>query len=547
MAKSSKDTQLIELKDTISELNKLIKTLQETIDSLQKRLDDTANDRDNYKEQVEYLKKKLFGSSSEKRDHNMIDGQITFFDEIENEADFEEAAKEAEVIAEDLNNISKAKKKRSTNLERFKGIPVKRIELEPDSKICPDCGSEMERIGEEFVRRELEYTPAVFKVIEYYSINYKCPECSPEKKTPVIVKGKDGKAHMLHGLASASTIAWVIYQKFVNSIPLYRQEKDWKQYGLDLTRATFSSWVIKNTEEFLSPFYDYLHRKLLERDILMADETPTQVLKEPEKRPESKSYMWVFRTGEDGGVPIILYKYSPTRAGETADNFLKGFKGYLMCDGYSGYNKVPKAKRLACWAHVRRYLLDAIPNGKQYDYKLPAVQGVMYIDKLFELEKKIKSKHKTYEEIQKARLEEEKPVLTGFWSWFDNLKPVKNSKMDKATTYIENRRKYLEVYLEDGRLSFSNNLSENSIRPFTVGRKNWLFHDTQAGAYSSAIIYSIIETAKANDVNIYHYIKYLLEELSSKDLNDSTFENLCPWNEKVREEVQRRIDEANRI
>lgn len=151
MAKSSKDTQLIELKDTISELNKLIKSLQETIDSLQKRLDDTALDRENYKEQVEYLKKKLFGPSSKNRDHNMIDGQITFFDKIENKADIEHAVKEAETIAEDLNNISKAKKKRSTNLERFKGVPVKRIELEPDSKICPDCGSEMERIGEEFV------------------------------------------------------------------------------------------------------------------------------------------------------------------------------------------------------------------------------------------------------------------------------------------------------------------------------------------------------------------------------------------------------------
>lgn len=546
MAKSSKDTQLIELKDTISELNKLVKTLQETLASTNKLLADTALERDNYKEQAEYFKRKLFGASSEKRDHS-VEGQLSLFNEFEEEADFDEAAREAEAIAEELSEKPKAKKKRSTNLERFKGIPVKKVELEPDSKVCPDCGTELERIGTELVRRELEYTPAKFKVVEYYSVNYKCPSCTPDKETPVIIKGKDGKAHMLHGMASASTIAWVIYQKFVNSIPLYRQEQDWKQYGVPLTRATFSSWVIKNTDEFLKPFYEYLHKRLLERDIIMADETPTQVLKEPGRRPESKSYMWLFRTGEDGNIPIVLYKYSPTRAGETAYNFLEGFSGYLMCDGYSGYNKVPDAARLACWAHVRRYLYDAIPNGKQYDYQLPAVQGVMYIDKLFDLEKKIKARYKTHEEIRKARLEEEKPVLTGFWSWFDQLLPRKNSKMDSAVTYIKNRRPYLEVYLEDGRLSFSNNLSENAIRPFTVGRRNWLFSDSQAGADASAVIYSIVETAKANDINIYHYLSFLLERLSSSELTEATFESVCPWNPEVKEEIQRRIDNANEV
>lgn len=544
MAKSSKDTQLIELKDTITELNKLIKTLQETLASTQKLLEDTARDRDNYKEQTEYLKKKLFGASSEKRDHS-VDGQLSLFNELELEADLNAAAEEAAAIAEELEATPKSKKKRSTNQERFKGIPVKKVELEPDSKVCPDCGTELVRIGTELVRRELEYTPAKFNVVEYYSVNYKCPSCESEKETPVIIKGKDGKAHMLHGLASASTIAWVIYQKYVNSIPLYRQEKDWQQYGVTYTRATFSFWVIKNTDAFLKPFYEYLHDRLLERETLMADETPTQVLKEPERRAETKSYMWLFRTGEDGGNPIVLYKYSQTRAGETAENFLRSFDGYLMCDGYSGYNKVPNATRLSCWAHVRRYLIDSIPNGKQYDYQLPAVQGVLYIDKLFNLDKKIKNRCKTYEEIRKARLEEETPILTGFWSWFDQLKPQKNSKLDKAVTYIRNRRPYLEVYLEDGRLSLSNNLSENSIRPFTVGRKNWLFSDTPAGADASSVIYSIVETAKANDVNVYHYIAFLLEKLSATELKEFDFESVCPWNQDVKNEVQQRVNKAN--
>ena len=547
MANSAKDSQLIELKDTITKLNRLIETLQQTLDNTNALLKTTTSERDNYKEQVELLKKKLFGSSSEKRSHD-IEGQLSLFDELEVEAcsvteDFES---EAETIANELDSERKAKlkKKRASDVERFKGIPVEKRFLEPDSLICPECGAELKSMGEEFVRRELEYTPAKFKVIEYYSVNYKCPECKPSFKVPVIVKGKDGKAHMLHGMASASTIAWVIYQKFVNSVPLYRQEQDWKQYGVRITRSTFASWVIKNSDEFFTPFYEYLRRKLLLRDFLMADETPTQVLKEPDKRPESKSYMWLFRTGEDGEVPIILYKYSTTRAGETADNFLEDYSGYLMCDGYSGYNKVPKAKRLSCWAHVRRYLIDSVPKSQQYDYRVPAVQGIMYCDKLFDLEKKIKARYKSFEAIQKARIELETPVLAGFWSWFDSLKPQKNSKLDRAKTYIQNRRKYLEVYLEDGRCSFSNNFSENSIRPFTVGRKNWLFADTQAGADSSAVMYSIVETAKANDINVYHYLVFLLEKLPTLDGSDEAFESICPWNESVKQEIENRIKKS---
>lgn len=273
----------------------------------------------------------------------------------------------------------------------------------------------------------------------------------------------------------------------------------------------------------------------------MADETVLQVLKEADKRPESKSYMWLFRTGEDSGMPIILYKYSKTRAGDTAYNFLEDYTGYLMCDGYSGYNKVPNAKRLACWAHIRRYLVDSVPNGKKYDYSHPAVQGVVYCDKLFDLEKKIKLKYKNPEDIQKARLELETPVLTGFWSWFENLKPQKNSKLDRAKTYIQNRQKYLQVYLEDGRCSFSNNLSEIEMKAFVVGRKNWLFADTPAGADASALMYSVVETAKANDINVYHYLTFLLEKLPYLDGTDESYESVCPWNESVKQEIENRI------
>ena len=544
VADSSKDIQLRELKDMITDLKKMIKTLQATVDAANKREEALTQERDNLKDEVALLRKKLFGSSSEKRTLD-IQGQLNLFNEAEMEQD-PVAAKAEELEASLPDKAGKKRKARTTDAERFKGIPVQRkyLDLDDGERVCPVCNTALEEIGEEFVRRELVFIPAKLKVYEYYSKNYTCPECS-KRDLPVIKKGKDGKPHMLYGMASAGTVAWVMYQKFCNGLPYCRQEKDWKQYGAAITRATMANWVIHNSEAFFLPMYEYFHRKLLERGFAMADETPLQVLHEPGRRAQTKSYMWLFRSGEDGGQPIILYKYSETRAGDNAVDFLHGFKGYLMCDGYSGYNKVPDAKRTACWAHIRRYLTDAIPKGKELDYAQPSVQGIMYINQLFHLEDVIKAKYTSFDAIKKARLEKEKPIVEGFLSWLDNQSPVRGSRMDKAVTYIQNRRPYLATYLEDGRCSFSNNLSENAIRPFTVGRKNWLFCDTPNGAQASAIVYTMVEMAKVNGVNVYHYLTYLLEKLPNDRMSDEELELLAPWNENVKAEIKRRASDGN--
>lgn len=544
MANSSKDLQLRELKDMITELRNMIKTLQATVDAASKREEVLIQERDNLKDEISLLRKKLFGSSSEKR---VIDfpGQLNLFNEAELEQDpsIAETEELAAILPEET---PKKRKTRATDAERFKGIPVikKYIDIPEEDKTCPVCSTPLFKIGEEFVRRELVFIPAKLKVVEIYSFNYSCPECS-KRDIPVIKKGKDGKPHMLYGMASAGTVAWVMYQKFCNSLPYCRQEKDWKQYGAAITRATMANWVIRNSEAFFRPMYEYFHRKLLERNFLMADETPLQVLHEEGRRAQTKSYMWLFRSGEDGGIPIILYKYSPTRAGDNAVEFLQEFNGYLMCDGYSGYNKVSNAKRTACWAHIRRYLTDAIPKGKQLDYTQPSVQGMMYINQLFHLEDVIKAEHSSFDAIKKARLEKEKLIVEGFLSWLDKQNPVRGSRMDKAVTYIQNRRDYLMTYLEDGRCSFSNNLSENAIRPFTVGRKNWLFCDTPHGAQASAIVYTMVEMAKANGVNVYHYLTYLLEKLPDDSMSDNELDQLAPWNEKVKIEIERRAKNSN--
>lgn len=350
---------------------------------------------------------------------------------------------------------------------------------------------------------------------------------------------------MIHGMASASTVAWVMYQKYMNSVPLCRQEKDWKLYGCDLSRATMANWVILNAGEFFGPMCEFFRRHILARPHAMADETPVQVLKEDGKTAQSKSYMWVFRTGEFLDRPAIVYRYAPTRAGQIAEEFFEGYTGYLMCDGFSGYNAVSGIKRTGCWAHARRYLLDAVPKKNRQDLDIPAVQGAAYIDRLFDIERRIHQKERTPEEIKKLRLRDERPVLEGLWSWLERQSPVKGTKFYKAVIYLRNQKQYLETYLEDGWCSFSNNASERCCKDFVIGRKNWLFSDSAKGADASAWTYSIIQTAKANHVNVYHYLCFLLEKAPSALMTDEELEAFAPWNETVKEAIRLREEAAN--
>ena len=274
----------------------------------------------------------------------------------------------------------------------------------------------------------------------------------------------------------------------------------------------------------------------------MADETPIQVLKEPDRRPQSKSYVWLIRTGEDGEAPIILYNYTPTRAGYNAAKFLKNAESgfYLMVDGYQGYNKVPNATRCCCYAHIRRYFVKAVAKGHEKDYMDPGVQGVMYCDKLFEYERSYKEKGLSYKQIYNRRLKDEKPVIEAFLSWVNRLKTTgTNENLRKAINYVKNCQPYMMNYLEDGHCSLSNNLSENSIRPLVIGRKNFLFSDTQDGANASMLAYSILETAKANGLDPLDYIQYILTKRLAATMSDEELELLMPWNDEAVREIAR--------
>lgn len=219
---------------------------------------------------------------------------------------------------------------------------------------------------------------------------------------------------MNHSLASPSSVAQVMYQKYVNSVPLYRQEKDWEHIGIALSRATMANWIIRCSENYLLPVTDHLRKHLLERDIIHCDETPVQVLKEEGKRPQTKSYMWLYRTGNDGKALFVLYDYQPSRNGEHAVSFLKTFQGYVHSDGYQGYNKLKDITRCGCWAHLRRKFVEAIPSKKAEGTRITAAEtGRNYCDQLFEIERSLKELSAESRYLQRQELE--KPVPEAFW------------------------------------------------------------------------------------------------------------------------------------
>lgn len=534
MARSSKDIQLSELKDMIAQLNMAIKTLNDTIAQQQ-------SENDNLKAELAWFRQKMFGSSSERRTDD-LSGQLSLFD-----TPFEDEQPVELIEPEIVEQPKKSRKKKPTLKEQFKDIPTRQVPvdtLSAEDRICPLCGSEMLAIGTEVIRSEIVYTPPKLERIEYIATTYACPECK-DTEEPQFIKDNGRPALIPGSYASESLLAYILYRKYGLYIPLYRQEQDFLQMSAPIGRTSMAHWIITAGQEYMQPMYDYFHRELIKRRFLMKDETPIQVLKEEGRKAQSKSYFWLIRTGEDGLNPIILYNYTPTRAGENAKQFLKGIEPgfYLMADGYQGYNKVKETKRCCCFAHIRRYLLEAIPKGHEKDYSNPAVQGVLYCNKMFEYERSYKEKGLSFRQIQNRRLKDQKPVVEGFLAWLKQVNPGSNGKLKKAITYIRNREEFLMTYLEDGRCSLSNNLSENCIRPVTVGRKNWLFSDTPDGANANALYLTIVEMAKAYNLNLYEYLKYLLEHRPNKDMSDDELAKLAPWSEEVQEKCSKQMEQ----
>lgn len=534
-----------------SEMETLIQLQRETIESLRQLADSqrltieqmaishkeqTAQLNQtiaNLNETVEYLKKKLFASSSERSKKDVFPGQMDLFNEAEATMD---PSVPKPTLEEAVSGYKrKTKKPKATREEILAGLPVVEVSCTvPDGdRNCPYCNTPMEVIGKKVVREELRIIPAKVERIQYVQEVLGCPECKKDGAS-VIVGAETPSPLLKHSLASPSTVAYVMYQKYVNSIPLYRQEADWKQLGVKLPRATLANWVIKCGIDYMEPVYGQLHQHLLERDIIHADETPCQVLKEEGKTAQSKSYMWLYGSGNDGLGPIRLYDYQPSRGGYHAEEFLKGFSGYLTCDGFGGYNKLKEVIRCGCLAHMRRYWHEAlIGKSKKSPDKTPAEIGFDYCNQLFELEKEYADLDA---DTRKARrLETEPAIWEAYWSWLETVTPAGGSRLAKAVTYAKNQKPYMENYLLDGRCSISNNIAENIARPYAVGRKNFLFHDTVKGARASSIIYSLVETAKLNNLNIYAYLETVLLYMPDYKNEPEGIEELMPWSDMIQQ------------
>lgn len=318
-------------------------------------------------------------------------------------------------------------------------------------------------------------------------------------------------------------------QKYVMGSPLYRLEMDFARSGYSLSRQTMSNWVIYAANAWLKPIYDRLHSELVSKEILHADETTLQVLHEPERKAESKSYMWLFRTGKYEPDPIVLYEYNPGRGGCYAKAFLHGFTGYLQSDGFAGYDKVPDVTHVGCMAHLKRKFHEAVatlPKGKKAG---AAVEGEAYCTALFNLEEQFADL--TIEERYIKRQELAKPIFDEFLSWSKTRNAAPKSKLGIALTYLKNNAKELGEYMNDGRLEISNNLAERSIKPFVIDRKNFLFANTPKGAEASAVTFSIIETAKENGLDPYKYLCFVFETAPGIDQSaENWIDQLLPKN-----------------
>jgi transposase len=486
-----------------------------------------------YEEQFRLLQQKRFGSSSEKTLHDQR--QLLIFDEAENEADRHKPEPT-------LEQITYTRRKRIGKREDdLSGLPVETVihTLPEEERLCPECGSHMHVMGHSEPRREIEIIPAQVKVIEHVREVYSCRNCENNATSVPVIKASLPEPVVKGSIASPSAVAHIIVQKYVNAIPLYRQEQEFAINGFTLLRQTMANWMIYCAEHWLAPLYALMSAIMLGLEVLHADETVLRVLHEPGRKARNESYMWLYRTGRDSPTPVVIYEYQETRSSSHPKRFLEGFKGYLHADGYAGYHGLPPDITIVgCWAHLRRKFDEAVKSASsEARADIPAQVGLDYCNRLFALEREYeKSKSSANEKLSPEeryakRIERSKPLVEEFYSWVNNVSALPKSALGKALIYALNQRQYLENVFLDGRLELSNNRAERSIKPFVIGRKNWLFSATPKGARASSVIYSIIETAKENDLKPFEYLKYIFENAPNSQGKSLDF--LLPWSDSI--------------
>ena len=515
-------------------LIQLLLQQQEQLNALTKELHASNEKMQLLMEQVILGKQNRFGRSSEKMEDTSqicfreVNGTIVFFNEAEAVCDLNAAE------PEDLELKSPKQPKRKGKKEAdLSGLPVRRIdhylsaeELEAEFgvrgwKQLPDA-----------ISRKYHFVPAKVEVEEHHIGVY-------ASKTDEHMVKADHPKTLLHGsLVSPSLGAAIINGKYVNAVPLYRLEQEFQRYGLQITRQNMANWCIRLAEEYLSILYDYLHKELYFYHVIQADETPVLVNHDGRKAG-SKSWMWVYRSGHlYQKRQIVLYEYQQTRNASHPREFLKGYDGICVTDGYQVYHTLEKELEeltiAGCWVHCRRRFDEALKLiPKSYQKESNTFLLMKQIQAIYREEGKLKDL--SSDERLKQRQAVIKPLVDAFFAYLKTINVSKKDKFGDAVGYALNQEKYLRVFLTDGDVPIDNNASERAIRGFCIGKKNWQMIDTIHGAKSSAIIYSIVETAKANNLKPFDYVQHLLEEIPKHmdDKDCSFLEDLLPWSEKL--------------
>lgn len=473
---------------------------------------------------IKQFTRRQFAASSEKLSRDQL--ELGLFNEAEEAND---EADDANTDAtgsehEDTIVVPAHRRRKQPRVSLPPHLPREEIwyELTESERVCPHDGTALKAIGTED-HEQLEIIPAQVKVIVHRRQKYLCPCCEKHHTTAPKPQQPIEKS-----IASPSLLAYVATQKYCDALPLYRQSEIFKRAGLTLDRTNLANWMIR-CGQLVQPLINLLHEHLLTQPVLHLDETTVQVLNEPGKTAQSQSYMWVM--GSFADKPSVLYQYADSRRQAVPLELLDDSVNAVMVDGYEGYEKACqhyRITRLGCWAHARRKLMDAKAVQKKSKTG-KADQGLAYIQKMYALERAIKEKPP--DERYRRRQKDIKPVIDKLRAWLEKSLPQvpPHSAIGKALYYLHAQWPRLIRYLEDGAYPIDNNPAENAIRPFTIGRKNWLFANSQPGARASANLYSLIETAKANDLNPYDYLKGVFKELPSAQSVEA-IENLLPWN-----------------
>lgn len=513
---------------------------QEQLEVLTKELHASNEKMQLLMEQVILGKQNRFGRSSEKmEDTNQIcflevDGTIVFFNEAEAVCDL--SAAEPENLELKSPKQPKRKGKKEADLS---GLPVRRIDhYLSEAELEAEFGKKGWKQLPDAISRKYHFVPAKVEVEEHHIGVY-------ASKTDEHMVKADHPNVLLHGsLVSPSLAAAVINGKYVNAVPLYRLEQEFQRYGLQITRQNMANWCIRLGEEYLSVLYDYLHKELYSYHVIQTDETPVLVNHDGRKAG-SKSWMWVYRSGHlYQNRQIVLYEYQQTRNTSHPREFLKGYDGICVTDGYQVYHTLEKELEeltiAGCWVHCRRRFDEAlklIPKSCQKESN--AFLLMKQIQAIYREEGKLKDL--SSDERLKQRQVVIRPLVDAFFAYLKTIKVSKKDKFGDAVGYALNQEKYLRVFLTDGDVPIDNNASERAIRGFCIGKKNWQMIDTINGAKTSAIIYSIVETAKANNLKPFNYVQYLLEEIPQHmdDRDCSFLEDLLPWSEKLPAEIRK--------